>query len=61
MREISVPAGYRLDPQENLTDVIVDNAVRRPHLSVLSRQGADGWSDVTSTQFLAEVTPWPRD
>jgi long-chain acyl-CoA synthetase len=56
VREISVPVSYELAPQENLTDVIVDNAVRRPNLAVLARQGPDGWTDVTSTQFLAEVS-----
>ncbi|HST85812.1 MAG TPA: AMP-dependent synthetase/ligase [Kineosporiaceae bacterium] len=56
MREISVPASYQLGPQENLTDVIVDNATRRPNLTVLSRPGPDGWAEITSTGFLAEVT-----
>ena len=56
MREISVPATYQLAPQENLTDVVVDNAARRPNLVVLSRPGPDGWAEVTSTQFLAEVS-----
>jgi long-chain acyl-CoA synthetase len=56
VREISVPASYQLAPQENLTDVVVDNATRRPELVVLSRPSPDGWADVTSTQFLAEVS-----
>ena len=56
MREISVPASYQLGPQENLTDVVVDNANRRPDLAVLSRPRAGGWVEVTSTTFLAEVT-----
>jgi long-chain acyl-CoA synthetase len=56
VREISVPASYQLGPQENLTDVIVDNATRRPKLAVLSRPGPDGWAEVTSTGFLAEVS-----
>jgi long-chain acyl-CoA synthetase len=56
VREISVPASYQLGPQENLTDVVVDNANRRPDLAVLSRPKAGGWAEVTSTTFLAEVT-----
>ncbi len=56
MREISVPVSYRLDPSENLTDVVVTNATERAEAAVLSRPGPDGWSDVTSRQFLAEVT-----
>jgi long-chain acyl-CoA synthetase len=56
VREISVPASYPLAPQENLTDVVVDNASRRPALAVLSRPGPDGWADVTSAQFLVEVS-----
>jgi long-chain acyl-CoA synthetase len=55
VREISVPASYKLAPEDNLTDVIVDNAAQRPDLAVLARRGPDGWTDVTSTQFLAEV------
>src|SRR4051812_12519139 len=56
MREVSVPAGYPLDPQENLTDVVVSNATKRPELAVLSRPSPSGWVEVTSRQFLAEVT-----
>lgn len=56
MREISVPASYPLAPQENLTDVVVDNAARRPELAILSRPSPDGWIDVTSTRFLGEVS-----
>jgi long-chain acyl-CoA synthetase len=56
VREISVPASYQLDPLENLTDVVVTNATRRPELAVLSRPGPDGWVDVTSSRFLAEVS-----
>jgi long-chain acyl-CoA synthetase len=56
VREISVPVSYRLDPQENLTDVVVTNATDRPDRAVLSRPGPVGWSDVSSREFLAEVT-----
>jgi long-chain acyl-CoA synthetase len=56
VREITVPATYQLGSQENLTDVVVANATRRPELAVLSRPGPDGWSEVNSTQFLAEVS-----
>lgn len=60
MREISVPATYPLEPQENLTDVLVGNAADRPALAVLSRPGPDGWSEVNSVEFLAEVTAVAR-
>jgi long-chain acyl-CoA synthetase len=56
VREISVPVSYALDPQENLTDVVVSNATQRPELAVLSRPSGGGWSPVSSVQFLAEVT-----
>jgi long-chain acyl-CoA synthetase len=56
VREISVPASYQLGPQENLTDVLVANATQRPNLAVLSRPGPVGWSEVSSSQFLAEVS-----
>ena len=56
MREISVPVSYRLDPHENLTDVVVTNAADRPDRAVLARPGPVGWSEVSSREFLAEVT-----
>ena len=56
MREISVPASFELSAQENLTDVVIDNAARRPDLEVLSRPSPDGWTPVSSRQFLAEVS-----
>ncbi len=40
----------------NLTDFVVDNAVRTPHLAVFSRQEEDQWRDVTARDFLTEVT-----
>ena len=56
MREISVPATYQLRPEENLTDVVAQNAARRPALAVLSRSGPSGWTPVTSAEFFTEVT-----
>jgi long-chain acyl-CoA synthetase len=56
VREISVPASYQLGSQENLTDVVVTNAARRPESPALCRPGPDGWSAVSASRFLAEVS-----
>ncbi len=40
----------------NLTDVLVNQAVARPHAVGFSRRAGDRWEDVTYRDFLAEVT-----
>ena len=56
MREFSTPATFELPTTGNLTDDVVSNARDFPRTVVFSRPGAAGWEDVTSEQFLAEVT-----
>jgi long-chain acyl-CoA synthetase len=56
VREINVAASYALATDENLTDVVVANATQRPqHVALRKQQGA-GWTDVSSAQFLADVS-----
>ena len=56
MREFATPSTTTLDPNDNLTHDVVRNASESPNAAVFSRPGADGWSDVTATQFLTEVS-----
>ncbi|MGW3627859.1 AMP-dependent synthetase/ligase [Streptomyces sp. NPDC000880] len=55
MREFSLPALYEVPADGNLTDLIRRNAAQHPDVAVMSRKEAGVWTDVTATQFLAEV------
>ncbi|MFG2562242.1 AMP-dependent synthetase/ligase [Streptomyces sp. NPDC048496] len=55
MREFSLPALYEVPSDGNLTDLIRRNAAQHPDAAVMSRKVAGVWTDVTATQFLAEV------
>ncbi|MET7716600.1 AMP-dependent synthetase/ligase [Streptomyces sp. NPDC005407] len=55
MREFSLPALYEVPTDGNLTDLIRRNAAQHPDVAVMSRKEAGVWTDVTATQFLAEV------
>ncbi|MGF1339890.1 AMP-dependent synthetase/ligase [Streptomyces flavovirens] len=56
MREFSLPALYEVPTDGNLTDLIRRNAAQHPDVAVMSRKVAGAWTDVTATQFLAEVS-----
>jgi long-chain acyl-CoA synthetase len=56
VREFSTPLTFDLPTSGNLTDDVVTNAREASDDVVFSRPGQDGWSDVTSAEFLAEVT-----
>jgi len=55
VREFSVPALVDVPTTGNLTDLIHHNAAAEPQRVALSRRMPNGWEDVTTTQFLAEV------
>ncbi|MGW0938159.1 AMP-dependent synthetase/ligase [Streptomyces sp. NPDC002666] len=55
MREFSLPALYEVPSDGNLTDLIRRNAAQHADVAVMSRKVAGVWTDVTATQFLAEV------
>ncbi|HZX38255.1 MAG TPA: AMP-dependent synthetase/ligase [Streptomyces sp.] len=55
MREFSLPALYEVPSDGNLTDLIRRNATQHPEVAVMGRKVAGVWTDVTATQFLAEV------
>ncbi|GAA0609521.1 AMP-dependent synthetase/ligase [Streptomyces crystallinus] len=55
MREFSLPALYEVPTDGNLTDLIRRNAAQHPDVAVMGRKVAGRWTDVSATQFLAEV------
>jgi long-chain acyl-CoA synthetase len=55
LREFSLPALYEVPTDGNLTDLIRRNAAQHPDVAVVGRKEAGVWTDVTATQFLAEV------
>jgi long-chain acyl-CoA synthetase len=55
LREFSLPALYEVPADGNLTDLIRRNAAQHPDVAVVGRKEAGVWTDVTATQFLAEV------
>ncbi|MFH8927820.1 AMP-dependent synthetase/ligase [Streptomyces pristinaespiralis] len=55
MREFSLPALYEVPTDGNLTDLIRRNAAQHPDVAVMGRKVDGRWTDVTATQFLAEV------
>ncbi|MFC7216739.1 AMP-dependent synthetase/ligase [Streptomyces polyrhachis] len=56
MREFSLPALYEVPADGNLTDLIRRNASLHPEVAVVTRRVDGVWRDVTSVEFLAEVT-----
>jgi len=55
VRESSVPAIVTPAPDDNLTDLLDRAARDRPDAVLFSRRVGDGWQDVTSEQFRAQV------
>ncbi|SCK27755.1 long-chain acyl-CoA synthetase [Streptomyces sp. WMMB 714] len=55
MREFSLPALYEVPADGNLTDLIRRNAAQHPEVPVVARKREGQWTDVTATEFLAEV------
>jgi long-chain acyl-CoA synthetase len=45
-----------VDPSSNLTDLVVRNATERPHAVAFRRRAGQRWQDVTSREFLTEVS-----
>ncbi|BBH18295.1 long-chain-fatty-acid--CoA ligase [Nocardioides baekrokdamisoli] len=55
MREFATPSNPTFVPSVNLTADVIRNATEAPTTAVFSRPGADGWSDVTASEFHSEV------
>ncbi len=57
MKEFEVPAMVAADPEANTTDLLVDRVAATPDRALFAIPTADGgWSDVTSAEFLRQVT-----
>jgi long-chain acyl-CoA synthetase len=56
VREFSTPLTMEIPATGNLTDVVVEHARDAAEAVMFSRPGAQGWEDVTSAQFLSEVS-----
>ncbi|WP_010202316.1 AMP-dependent synthetase/ligase [Salinibacterium sp. PAMC 21357] len=56
MKQFDVPAIVKADPEANATDLLIDRVAATPNNALFSLPTADGgWSDVTSSEFLAQV------
>lgn len=55
MREFSTPLSIAIPTTGNLTDDVVANAREAGATAVFSRPTAEGWTDVTATEFHDEV------
>ncbi len=56
MREASTELLVALDPDSNVTDLLLAQHAKDPSHAVYSRKGPNGWVDVPAQQFLARVT-----
>ncbi len=57
MKQFDVPAMVAADPQANVTNLLIDRVAATPNRALFALPTADGgWSDVTSSQFLSQVT-----
>lgn len=56
MKQFDVPALVEADPDANATDLLIDRVAATPNNALFSLPTATGgWSDVTSSEFLAQV------
>ncbi|OMH24252.1 long-chain fatty acid--CoA ligase [Tersicoccus phoenicis] len=61
MREAVVPALVEVDPDLNITDLLLRQTAKPHDPALFARRGAaDAWQDVPATLFLAEVTAVAR-
>jgi long-chain acyl-CoA synthetase len=57
VKQFDVPAIVEADPQANVTDLLIDRVAATPNQALFSiPTSTGGWTDVTSTEFLARVT-----
>jgi long-chain acyl-CoA synthetase len=53
--QFDVPALVTADPDANVTDLLIERAAATPDGALFSIQSGDQWTDVTSSEFLAQV------
>ncbi|MET4094497.1 AMP-dependent synthetase/ligase [Arthrobacter sp. UYCu712] len=56
MREASTGLLVELDPDSNVTDLLLAQHAKDPVHPLYSRKGPAGWTDVSAQQFLGQVT-----
>lgn len=56
MREASTALLVELDPDSNVTDLLLEQADLDPNHAIYSRRHAQGWSNVSAGTFLTQVT-----
>ncbi|MEY2847460.1 MAG: hypothetical protein RI885_125 [Actinomycetota bacterium] len=57
MKQYDVPAMVEADPHANASDLLIDRVAATPDLPLFALPRPDGtWSDVTASEFLAQVT-----
>lgn len=56
MREASTGLLVELDPESNVTDLLLEQHAKDPVHALYSRKGPSGWADIPAQQFLDQVT-----
>ena len=56
MREASTALLAELDPDSNVTDLLLDRHAKDPSHCLYARMHSGGWASITVQQFLAQVT-----
>lgn len=56
MREASTGLLVELDPESNVTDLLLEQHAKDPVHALYSRKGPGGWTDVSVQHFLEQVT-----
>lgn len=56
MREASTGLLVELDPESNVTDLLLEQHAKDPVHALYSRKGPAGWTDVSVQHFLEQVT-----
>lgn len=56
MREASTGLLVELDPESNVTDLLLEQHAKDPVHALYSRKGPSGWTDVSVQHFLQQVT-----
>jgi long-chain acyl-CoA synthetase len=55
LREASTGLLVELDPESNVTDLLLEQHTKDPVHALYSRKGPSGWTDISAQQFLDQV------
>jgi Long-chain acyl-CoA synthetases (AMP-forming) len=53
--QFETPAVVAADPEANATDLLIERVAETPDAALFATPDGDGWRDVTSAEFLAQV------